>query len=254
MPPSDSIRSIELTEFYDTLMCQVHTFCKDKEFFICGDFNSRLGELEDFIPGEDNIPQRNIVDFHLNSEGENLCEFLINTDCCILNGRNMVKNDYKFVGPQGSSVVDYCIIPNEALDNFTDFSVTLEKDLFNRSNLLGYIDTETSHPDHSLLTWNFLVDAHVRELKEVNKEHEVRVSFTKFDRNTHVDFLQTRQAEINHHIQRTDNDISTQKHLDQSYLDFVTFIKDEMKNKLNHRTVYAVIGNNNKKRKVKNPW
>ena len=78
MPPSDSTPSTELNEFYDTLTCQVHIFCKDKVFYICGDFNSRLGELEDFIPGVGNIPQRNIVDFHLNSEGKNFCEFLIN--------------------------------------------------------------------------------------------------------------------------------------------------------------------------------
>ena len=95
--------------------------------------------------------------------------------------------------------------------------------------------------------------AHVRDSKKVNKEHEVRVSFTKFVRNIPVDFLQTRQEKINHYIQRIDNGISTQEHLDRTYWDFVTFIKDEMKNKLNHRTVDAVIGNNNKKRKVKKP-
>ena len=92
------------------------------------------------------------------------------------------------------------------------------------------------------------MDAHVKDSKKVNKEHEVRVSFTKFDRNIPVDFLQTRQEEINHYIQRIDNDILTQEHLDRAYLDFVTFIKDEMKNKLNHRTVHVVIRNNNKKR------
>ena len=66
-----------------------------------------------------------------------------------------IKNDYTFVGPQGSSVVDYCIIPYESLDNFVDFKVTLEKDLFNKCNLLGAIDPGTPHPDHSLLTWKF---------------------------------------------------------------------------------------------------
>ena len=58
VPPSDSTRSLDLTEFYDTLMCQVHVYCKDKDFFIWGDFNGRLGELEDFIPGVDSIPER----------------------------------------------------------------------------------------------------------------------------------------------------------------------------------------------------
>ena len=97
-------------------------------------------------------------------------------------------------------MVDYCIIPYEALGSFTDFNVTLEKGLFNRSNILGYIDPETSPSDHSLLTWNFLMDAHVRDSKKVNEDHKVRVSFTKVDRNIPFDFLQTRQEEINHFI------------------------------------------------------
>ena len=84
--------------------------------------------------------------------------FFIDTDCCVLNGRNSINNDYTFMGPQGSSVVDYCFIPYEGLDNFINFKVTSETDLFNNSNLLGVIDPETSHPDHSLLTWNFLLD------------------------------------------------------------------------------------------------
>ena len=158
IPPSDSTRSVHLTEFYDTLMSQVHVYCKDKQFYICRDFNGRVGALEDFIPGVDTIQERSVVDFYVNKEGERVCEFFIDTDCCVLNGRNSINNDYTFKGPQGSSVVDYCFIPYEGLDNFINFKVTSETDLFNNSNLLAVIDPVTSHPDHSLLTWNFLLD------------------------------------------------------------------------------------------------
>ena len=247
VPPSDSTRSLKLTEFYDSLMCQIHTYCKDNNFFICGDFNSRLGDLEDFISGIYDVPERNIVGFHVNNEGERLCEFLINTDCCILNGRNMIKNNYTFVGPEGCSVVDYCIIPYEALDNFIDFSVELEKDIFNRANIIGTIGPEISHPDHSLLTWNFKIERHA-ELYQRN------ISFIKYERNMLDDFLQSKQDEIKENIRRINEEISTQEHLDKVYLDFVSLVKDEMHDKLNHRTVKAVIGKNNKKRKVKKPW
>ena len=93
--------------------------------------------------------------FHVNKEGERICDFLIDTDCCILNGRNCAKNDYTFIGSQGSSVVDYCFVPYESLDNFSNFRVTSESDLFNSSKLLGTIEPEPSHPDHSLLMWDF---------------------------------------------------------------------------------------------------
>ena len=253
VPPSESTRSIDLTEFYDTLMHQVHIYCQDKQFFICGDFNGRVGDLEDYIPGVDILPERNVVDFHVNKEGERLCDFLIDTDCCILNGRNCAKNDYTFIGSQGSSVVDYCFVPYESLDNFSNFRVTSESDLFNSSKLLGTIEPETSHPDHSLLMWDFLLD-NVRKIPNAHNDQDVRVHFTKFDRHVPDDFLNTRHDEMTEYISRLEGDLTLQDHLDKVYSDLVVFVKDEMVKKINHRQINAVVGHNNKKRKVSKPW
>ena len=38
-------------------------------------------------------PGRNVVDFYVNKEGKRLCDLLVDTDCCILNGRNSINND-----------------------------------------------------------------------------------------------------------------------------------------------------------------
>ena len=194
VPPSDSTRAIDLNEFYDALMYQVHSVCKDKFFFICGDFNARCGNLEDYIPGVDNLPERDVIDYCINKEGETLCNFLIDTNCCILNGRNHVENGYTYVGTQGSSVVDYCLIPYEALDRVKEFRVHLEKDLFNRSNLLGIIDPATSHPDHSLLTWEVKIE--IRHQASV-KQNENQISFVKFSRNYPQGFLNDCASELN---------------------------------------------------------
>ena len=59
VPPLGSTRAVDLSEFYDVLMCQVNLYCKDTFFFICGDFNARCGNLKDFIPGVDNISETN---------------------------------------------------------------------------------------------------------------------------------------------------------------------------------------------------
>ena len=88
IPPSDSSRILDLAEFYDNLMYQVHTYCKYKKFYICGDFNGRVGNLDDYIPGIDTLPECDVVNHHINKEGEHLCDFSIDTYCCILNGRN----------------------------------------------------------------------------------------------------------------------------------------------------------------------
>ena len=86
-------------------------------FTICGDFNARCSNVEDFIAGVDDIPERNVSDFISNKYGELLCEFLIDTSCCLLNGRNHIGNNFTCIRPQGASVVDYSIIPHEDLHN-----------------------------------------------------------------------------------------------------------------------------------------
>ena len=66
----------------------INKYQNDGDISICGDFNSRCSDLEYFIAGVDDVPQRNVVDFKTKSYGEILIDFLINTNLCILNGRN----------------------------------------------------------------------------------------------------------------------------------------------------------------------
>ena len=64
-----------------------------------------------------------MIDFTKNSFGEYLCKFLIDSNCCILNGRDCIKNDLTFVSTRGSCVVDYFIVPYENLEHFKTFQV-----------------------------------------------------------------------------------------------------------------------------------
>ena len=75
LPPSDSTRNIDHGEFYDTLLYQSFSHCKDELFYICGDFNGRCEDLDDYIAGVDCIPERDVIDFTINKEGERLCDF-----------------------------------------------------------------------------------------------------------------------------------------------------------------------------------
>ena len=125
LPPTESTRNIDANDFYDSLLSQVHVYGKESTFFLCGDFNSRCGDMDDYIAGVDKVPERNVIDFKRNAYGELLCEYLMNSNCCILNGRKCVKNNYTFISPLGSSVVDYCLVPYECLDKFEQFKVAL---------------------------------------------------------------------------------------------------------------------------------
>ena len=154
LPPTDSSRNIDANEFFDQHICQIHQYCKTSMFSMCGDFNARCADSQDFIAGVDNIPERQVIDFTANKHGELLCEFLINSNCCMLNGRNPESsaNEFTCIRSQGSSVVDYCLVPHEDLNKYTDFKVWKVSDLINKSRILNTLDVNTSRPDHSTLS------------------------------------------------------------------------------------------------------
>lgn len=114
LPPENSTRQIDKDTFFDTLITQVYEHQNKGPFFICGDFNSRCGNESDYIEGVDNLCQRDV---------------LISVNCCILNGRNFVNNDFTCVSTKGCSVVDYCIVPYDNLNLFKDFCVIRANDL-----------------------------------------------------------------------------------------------------------------------------
>ena len=158
LPPHEFSRNIDADDFFDNLICQMHQYCKKEMFYICGDFNARCSDFNDFIEGVDTIQSRHVIDFTSNKNGELLCEFLIDINCCILNGRNMTSNDYTCIKSQGASVVDYCLVPHEDLDKFTQFKVHKVTDLINEIDIIGSIEPGTSKPDHSILTWKTNID------------------------------------------------------------------------------------------------
>ena len=63
LPPHGSSRYVDAEEFYDKLLANIYEYQHLGKFIICGDFNSRLGDMADFIEGVDTIQERNIIDY-----------------------------------------------------------------------------------------------------------------------------------------------------------------------------------------------
>ena len=253
LPPADSTRNVDVHEFYDTLLSQIHTYGTNSLFFMCGDFNSRCSDMEDFIPGVDDIVERNVIDFSANAYGEILCEFLINANCCILNGRNTLRNNYTYVSTQGSSVVDYCLVPYECLEMFSGFEVITMNELIQKHNLADYVDLSVSKPDHSILTWNINIAKSV-DIKDHEYEKDVS-SFKKFNlSNIPNAFLESRLRDIEDIILSLELQNLTNNDIDNAYIHFVELLKDEMGKCLESKIVNVSHGFNNKKRRIKKPW
>ena len=62
LPPENSSRRVDVNTFFDTLLVIMYAYQNLGSILICGDFNGRCGDLEDFIPGVDSIEHRDVVD------------------------------------------------------------------------------------------------------------------------------------------------------------------------------------------------
>ena len=149
LPPENSSRGNESQEFLDNMLSQIYVHHHPLiSLVICGDFNARLGEKQDYSDSADTVPKRIIVDKTLNRYGHHILDFLNDPCCCILNGRGDPKLDnYTSVSPRGRAVVDYMIVPRDQLSLFSEFQVQTVSDLANEHRL-----TPSSRmPDHSVL-------------------------------------------------------------------------------------------------------
>ena len=158
LPPENSSRRIDVNEFFDNLISDFYVFQSTGTPLICGDFNSRCGDLKDFIAGIDDIAPRNVIDFKTNYYGERLIEFLTNTNMCMLNGRfDQNFDNFTSVSVRGSSVVDYCIVTHDDLSMFHDFRGTSPVDLITAITDLRQA-ASSGVPDHALLSWKIATD------------------------------------------------------------------------------------------------
>ena len=75
------------------------------------------------------LPNHCIIDEYSNNLGDQLIEFLVDCNLCMLNGRIGIQ-DFTNISCKGKSVVDYVIIPHEQLNNVIDFKVHTMSSLF----------------------------------------------------------------------------------------------------------------------------
>ena len=169
LPPEGTTCYVDPHAFYDTLLAQVMLYQEECDlFYLCGDFNGRCGNLPDFIEGVDTVSERQILDTSVNKYGEMLCNFLVSSDCCMLNGRNNIRNLYTF---KDISLIVYCLIPHHAFELFNDFGVHRVDDMFQETGLLGLVANPAQLlPDHNLLTWSIDVSAYLPQMAHGNSE------------------------------------------------------------------------------------
>ncbi|XP_060597913.1 uncharacterized protein LOC132751716 [Ruditapes philippinarum] len=221
--------------------------------FICGDFNSRVGELDDHIAGIDQIPSRDVKDYTVNAYGEILIDFLINSNFCILNGRNFTKNDFTSVSVKGASVVDYCLVPHDSMDHFSDFCVTLTSDVINNcKNIIKF--APSSIPDHSLLSWNILCNITRKKTDHFGNTSD---SYDKFDRSYFSNYFLCNSdilSEVNSTIDTLEQGMRTQNDVNIAYDKWCEIVKNAMYENVPYKSIKIGPGTGSKKRRPGKPW
>ena len=137
------------TDYFNIMQEQISKF-KNEDVFICGDLNSRTGQLLDFqeiIPGNegdlsyldiyDNSVESMITmqkrfsrDRVVNEYGRNLIDLCKSSGYCIVNGRlGKVENtgDFTCFKENGTSTVDYLICKPPSMNLIIDFTVSAKQ-------------------------------------------------------------------------------------------------------------------------------
>ena len=128
---------------------------------LCGDVNSRIGQLSDSISGIDEIPQRKTIDKTTNQHGHTFVEFLNDSKFCLLNGRLCTENEFfTSVSTRRNAVVDYVCVPHDCYKNCSNFRVTSPESLVHQYKLQHLLGTRSKLPDHYFLSFYFRYSVH----------------------------------------------------------------------------------------------
>ena len=260
LPPLNSSRQVDAQKFFDCLLANIFELQNDGKMFICGDFNSRCGDMLDFIQGIDDIEQRLVIDFNVNKYGHMFIDFLLNSNSCILNGRNDDEsNDFTCITSRGHSVVDYCIVSQDDVSLFSEFKVTRATETI---NLVGHesILASAAFPDHSVLSWKIDMGESSETPLTENRHIHVNTESAQFKanvKNLPPDFMCSVEVvtQLLDTVFKLESSMRSQNDVDKAYTDLCTIITSEMIDKLETKPVRINFSQkNNKRRKVGKPW
>ena len=244
LPPENSPWGRDASSFFAHLLQLMYIYNDVDAIFLMGDLNARIANMMDGDQTMDEIPDRcENIDEKINGHGRGLIDFLIDSKCCVLNGRISPEksNHYTFHSVRGLSMVDYFITPHDTVPLCNDFCIESCTNIVNKLHIEDLVTPGSRLPDHSLLTMNVLLSYRVLEGLEVdNNKSDVNTELPQYNkrkyrvRNIPVDFLGSENV-CQALLQIIDNiecNRETQNELDQIYDNLISVIIDEMNDKL----------------------
>lgn len=236
LSPENSTWGRDATSFYTHLLSQIYMYNDLADaLLICGDFNSRIGKLTDYVTSVDIVEPRNAIDPTINQHGNGLIEFLQESKFCTLNGRgDPSKDGFTCCTSRGMSVVDYVLVPHDILPNCDNFSVNNMVDTISKYNLQHLLNSNSKAPDHSLLYFELCINV-LPSLYETDVPLLASTPTLVFNYNKpRPNFLQSQLSKDA--LMQVINQIlcnrETQEEIDHIYEQFCKALYDDMRNNI----------------------
>ena len=142
---------------------EVYRYQEADDMIICGDFNARLGNLNDCPL--DSVPTRICIDQTSNDQGRKLVNFINETRTCVVNGRVSTDNDdYTSVtAHKGQAVVDYFVVRQSDLSHIIDFTVISCLEVANKRKWGEMLNNKCHLPDHNMVVVTIELSSVIRE-------------------------------------------------------------------------------------------
>ena len=157
LPPENSVWGRDSQEFLSHVLSSVYINNDCDAVFVCGDFNARIGDIDELSEFDDiDIVKRHVIDNTVNQHGHSFIEFLNEAKMCILNGRfGEDDNNFTSVSTRGKAAVDYICVPHETMEQCVNFKVRTARSIIGDGNLVGLLGDRSKAPDHSALIAEF---------------------------------------------------------------------------------------------------
>ena len=150
LPPESSVYGDDPDRVFQELVSLIYENTDSDLTYLLGDYNARIGNKRDLIESVDNIPERVALDLQTNDHGTSLINFLLQANCCVVNGRiDPLLDSFTSVSHRGKAVVDYIIAAHDSLNYISKFEVCNISELLLKFRLMEFCEGLLS--DHSML-------------------------------------------------------------------------------------------------------
>ena len=231
LPPEGSKYALDNEQVLNKLTIELYRHSEADQVFVCGDFNTRIGEMDDNVLAGATSPPQVPLDLTTNLQGTRLINFVNDIKGVVVNGHVTPQRDYfiSIACHKGKAVVDYHLCRQTDLSNVTSMAVKSCIELVAEYNLQHLLTDKCHLPDQSLLVMEVETSLCVMEQLCNRNLGSVNVQQTKIRRKVGDSYMETDVAQrlLGEMLEELSSKHSTQAEVNMTYNNLTTLVLSE---------------------------